>query len=107
MAGIYPAPAQDDPERETMAADPLAWAVQGGLLASSFSLLALSLQLRDLTRAIAAFAVGSALLATAFFVLAAPFAAVLELTVGAGLVAVLFLVAITLTGARDEPEVPT
>jgi uncharacterized MnhB-related membrane protein len=78
--------------------------LQALLLAASLLGLALSLVMRDLLRAIAAFAAGSAFLAAAFFVLASPFAALLELTVGAGLIAVLFLVAITLTGARDDPE---
>lgn len=85
-----------------MSPEPLVVAIQVALLASSFSLLTLALHLRDLVRAIASFAAGSALLAGSFFLLAAPFAGVLELTVGAGLVAVLFLVAVTLTGLRDQ-----
>lgn len=84
-----------------MSAEPATFAIQAVLLASAFGFLALSLQLRDLIRAIAAFAAGSAFVAASFFVLAAPFAGVLELTVGAGLIAVLFLVAITLTGGRE------
>lgn len=58
--------------------------------------------LRDLLHAVIAFAGGSALLAAIFALLGAPFAAVLELTVGAGLIAVLFLVAITLTQGSEE-----
>lgn len=80
------------------------WIVQTILLASAFGFLALALHLRDLVRAIAAFAAGSAFVAASFFVLSAPFAGVLELTVGAGLIAVLFLVAITLTGGQERAE---
>ena len=52
----------------------------------------------NLIRSVAAYAVASAFLAGLFFVLASPFAGALELTVGAGLVAVLFLVALLLAG---------
>jgi NADH:ubiquinone oxidoreductase subunit 6 (subunit J) len=78
--------------------------VQAVLLASAVGLYGLTLLLRDLIRAIASFAIGSVLIAAAFFVLQAPFAGVFELTVGAGLVAVLFLAAITLTGGEARAE---
>ena len=84
-----------------MAVDFAMWIAQGTILASAFGFLALSLHVKVVVRAVVAFAMGTALVAASFFVLAAPFAAVLELTVGAGLVAVLFLVAITLTGGRE------
>lgn len=74
---------------------------QAALLVAGFAALAASLHWRDLVRAVAAFAGGSAFVAGAFFVLAAPFAGALELTVGGGLMAVLFLVTITLT---DDPR---
>jgi len=80
------------------------WVVQATLLTLAFGLLALALHLRDLVRAIASFAAGSAFVAASFFVLSAPFAGVLELTVGAGLIAVLFLVAITLVGGQERVE---
>lgn len=64
-----------------------------------------AVQLRNLVRAVVAYALSSVFLAALFFQLASPFAGALELTVGAGLVAVLFLVAITLAGG-DEREVP-
>lgn len=83
-----------------MPVDTATCAVQAVLLASALGLYFLSLRLRDLIRAIASFAIGSVLIAAAFFVLQAPFAGVFELTVGAGLVAVLFLAAITLTGGE-------
>jgi uncharacterized MnhB-related membrane protein len=57
---------------------------------------------RNLIRAVIAFAVSSACLAAIFFVLASPYAGALELTVGAGLVAVLFLVALILAGGEEE-----
>ena len=76
--------------------------IQAGLLGGAFLLFALSLSLKDLVRAIAAFAGGSALVASSFFLLGAPFAGVFELTVGAGLTAVLFIVAFTLVGGTEE-----
>jgi len=57
---------------------------------------------RNLIRAVIAFAVSSVCLAALFFVLASPYAGALELTVGAGLVAVLFLVALVLAGGEEE-----
>jgi len=64
---------------------------------------ALAIQQKDLMRAVFAYALASVFLAMLFFLLFSPFAAVLELTVGAGLVVVLFLVALTLSmGAEDE-----
>lgn len=52
---------------------------------------------RNLLRAAVALGVGSAALATLFFLLNAPYAGGFELSVGAGLVSVLFIVAISLT----------
>jgi NADH:ubiquinone oxidoreductase subunit 6 (subunit J) len=60
---------------------------------------------KNLIQAIAAYAVSSACLAAIFFLLSLPYAGALELTVGAGLVAVLFLVALILSGGEEE-EVP-
>ena len=71
--------------------------VLGIALATASAFYGAALVSRDLVRAVISFALGSAALAAAFATLGAPFAAVLELTVGAGLIAVLFLVAITLT----------
>ena len=85
--------------------EPFLWVAQAALLGSAFVLFVVALHIRDLIRAIAAFAGGSAFVAAGFFVLAAPFAGVLELTVGAGLIAVLFLVAVTLTGETDDAGV--
>jgi NADH-quinone oxidoreductase subunit J len=60
---------------------------------------------KNLIRAVIAYAVSSVSLAGLFFVLASPYAGVLELTVGAGLVAVLVLVSLILSGGEEE-EVP-
>jgi len=57
---------------------------------------------RNLIRAVIAFAISSVCLASLFFILASPYAGAIELTVGAGLVAVLFLVALILAGGEEE-----
>ncbi|NLX50241.1 MAG: hypothetical protein GXY82_10325 [Methanospirillum sp.] len=56
----------------------------------------------SLVRAAVAYSVSSICLAALFFLLDSPYAAALELTVGAGLVVVLLLVSILLTGAEEE-----
>ena len=53
--------------------------------------------LKNLLRAAIALGVGSAALATMLFVLEAPYAGGFELSVGAGLISVLFIIAISLT----------
>jgi NADH-quinone oxidoreductase subunit J len=62
---------------------------------------------RNLLRAAVALGMGSAALATLFFLLNAPYAGGFELSVGAGLISVLFIIAISLTesmqGRRREP----
>ena len=62
---------------------------------------------KNLLRAAIALGVGSAALAVIFFLLNAPYAGGFELSVGAGLVSVLFIVAISLSeamrGGRREP----
>jgi NADH-quinone oxidoreductase subunit J len=62
---------------------------------------------RNLLSAAVALGVGSAALATMFFLLNAPYAGGFELSVGAGLISVLFIIAISLTesmqGRRREP----
>ena len=52
---------------------------------------------KSLIRAAAALGLGSAALALLFFALDAPYAGGFELSVGAGLISVLFIVAISLT----------
>lgn len=64
---------------------------------------AMAVQHKDLMRALLSYALASAFVAMLFFLLVSPFAAVLELTVGAGLIVVLFLVALTLSmGVETE-----
>ena len=53
--------------------------------------------LKNLLGAAVALGVGSAALATLFFLLNAPYAGGFELSVGAGLISVLFIIAISLT----------
>jgi NADH:ubiquinone oxidoreductase subunit 6 (subunit J) len=60
---------------------------------------------KNLIRSVLAYAISSISLAGLFFMLASPYAGALELTVGAGLVSVLFLVALILAGGEEE-EVP-
>lgn len=57
---------------------------------------------KNLIRSVVTFALSSISLAAIFFMLASPYAGALELTVGAGLVAVLFLVALILAGGEEE-----
>ena len=57
---------------------------------------------RDLLRAAVALGVGSAALATLFFLRDAPYAGGFELGVGAGLISVLFIIAISLTERMRE-----
>ena len=52
---------------------------------------------RNLLRAAVALGMGSVALATLFFLFNAPYAGGFELSVGAGLISVLFLIAISLT----------
>jgi NADH:ubiquinone oxidoreductase subunit 6 (subunit J) len=61
--------------------------------------------LNNLVRCIVAYALSSACLAALFFLLGSPYASAFELTVGAGLISVLFLVALILSGG-EELEVP-
>ena len=82
--------------------DPVLIAILG-VAAVAMSILAI--WTRNLVRGVVAFALSSAFLAGIFYLLASPYAAALELTVGAGLVAVLFLVAILLAAGEDL-EVP-
>lgn len=71
-----------------------------GLVTISMAVVAITQ--KNMVRSIAAYAVCCLSLAMLFFYLASPFAAALELTVGAGLVSVLFLVALILGGGEEE-----
>jgi len=64
------------------------------LLISTTVFLIVAIELKELVRATIALGIGSALLAMVFYVLDAPYAAVFELSVAAGLVTILLLSAI-------------
>lgn len=57
---------------------------------------------KNLIRAAVALGVGSAALATLYFLLDASYAGGFELSVGAGLISVLFIVAISLTASMEK-----
>jgi uncharacterized MnhB-related membrane protein len=61
--------------------------------------------LKNLIRCTVAYALSSACLAALFFLLDSPYAGAFALTVGAGLISVLFLVTLILSGG-EELEVP-
>ncbi len=79
--------------------------LMAALGAAAVGMAIIAVALKNLVRSVVAYALASAFLAALFFLLASPFAGALELTVGAGLVAVLFLVALLLAGG-EENEVP-
>jgi uncharacterized MnhB-related membrane protein len=64
------------------------------LLISTTVFLIVAIELKELVKATIALGIGSALLAMVFYVLDAPYAAVFELSVAAGLVTILLLSAI-------------
>ncbi|MEM3341824.1 MAG: hypothetical protein QW728_03945 [Thermoplasmata archaeon] len=69
--------------------------------------LSFAVLLQDLLKSAVFLALGSLSLTGVFFLLESPFAAVFELSVGAGLITVLILVTISLTknhGVEDEEE---
>ena len=57
---------------------------------------------KSLVHAIIALGVSSALLATLFFILKAPYAGGFELSVGTGLISVLLIIGLTLTHSLQE-----
>ncbi len=67
------------------------------VLAGAWASAVAAVLLENLLHAAIALGLGSALLALAFFLLKAPYAGGFELSVGAGLISVLFVIAITLT----------
>ena len=83
---------------------PIAWAVlilAIGLLVTSI----LVLVAKNLVAIISAVGLGSVILAIIFFSLESPFAGAIELSVGAGLISVLFIIATSVTDrAADEVE---
>ncbi len=57
---------------------------------------------KALTRAVVALGISSAILATLFFLLDAPYAGAFELSVGAGLISVLFIIGLSLMRSLRE-----
>jgi NADH:ubiquinone oxidoreductase subunit 6 (subunit J) len=76
--------------------------VQTVLLIGLVLLCVLAILLKDVLRSAIALAVASLLLGIIFFRLNAPYAAVFEISVVAGLITVLFILTIALTKAGDE-----
>ena len=70
-----------------------------GLLAVLFVIVAI--EIRDLIKSAIALGIASALLAGVFYALGAPFAAVFELSVCAGLVTVLLLSSVSMTEEKE------
>ncbi|VVB62144.1 Uncharacterised protein [uncultured archaeon] len=66
------------------------------ILLSTIVFLVIAVELKDLVKATIALGIGSALLASVFYIFNAPYAAVFELSVAAGLVTILLLSAIGL-----------
>ena len=66
------------------------------ILLSTTAFLIIAIELKDLVKATIALGIGSALLASVFYILNAPYAAVFELSVAAGLVTILLLSAISM-----------
>jgi uncharacterized MnhB-related membrane protein len=64
------------------------------ILLSTTVFLVIAIELKELVKATIALGIGSALLASVFYILNAPYAAVFELSVAAGLVTILLLSAI-------------
>ncbi len=64
------------------------------ILVATTAFLIIAIELKDLIKATIALGIGSALLASVFYILDAPYAAVFELSVAAGLGTILLLSAI-------------
>ena len=79
-------------------------AFAAALFATVISALA-AVMFDNLLHAAIALGVGSAALAVALFLLGAPYAGSFELSVGAGLISVLFVVAVTLAETMGRPRI--
>jgi len=64
------------------------------ILLATTAFLIIAIELKDLVKATIALGIGSALLASIFFILNASYAAVFELSIGTGLITILLLSAI-------------
>jgi NADH-quinone oxidoreductase subunit J len=83
---------------------PIAWAILISAIVFVMTSV-LVLVAKNLIVIISAIGLGSVILAIIFFALDAPFAGAVELSVGAGLISVLFIIATSITDrAADEVE---
>ncbi len=80
--------------------------VELGPLLATLVFIIIAIELDDLIKATISLGISSAILAAVFFTLNAPYAAVFELSVAAGLITVLLLAAIGLIERTQEPTPP-
>ncbi|MCM8815673.1 MAG: hypothetical protein NC931_06835, partial [Candidatus Omnitrophica bacterium] len=76
------------------------------LLAGVLVFAALAIFLKDMLRAVICLLISSVFLGIVFFILRAPYAGVFEISVVAGLIMVLFILTISLTGGQADFEPP-
>ena len=74
------------------------------LLITTVIFIVVAIELKNLVKAAIALAIGSALLSAVFYLLEAPYAAVFELSVAAGLVTILLLAAIGMVEKKEEAK---
>ena len=74
------------------------------LLIATVLFIVIAIELKDLVKSAIALGIGSALLAAVFYALGAPYAAVFELSVAAGLVTILLLSAIGMIEKTEETK---
>jgi len=75
------------------------------LLAGLFLLTSITVLLaKNLIVIITSIGIGSVLLAIIFYIFNAPYASAFELSVGAGLISVLFIITTSITSSRQESE---
>ena len=84
----------------------IAGAANVGLGAVAVLFVLVAIELKDLIKSAIALGVSSGLLAAIFFILDAPFAAVFELSVCAGLITVLLLSAVSMTTDKEAENEP-
>lgn len=74
------------------------------LLVIMFIFMIMAVEYKDLVRAAISLAIGSAVLGLIFFGFTAPYAGIIELSVGAGLITVLLMSTISVLGGKKEDE---
>lgn len=79
----------------------IAGAANVGMGAVAVLFVLVAIELRDLIKSAIALGIASGLLAAIFFILGAPYAAVFELSVCAGLITVLLLSAVSMTADKE------